>query len=533
MKAKYLVKNQYPVAAPVDGTDTIRDKMLKTGCILVMEEGVYTGLLTSQDLVQAPKNLIIDCLKEKPFVDFEQGIDTILTLMKETGFDALPVLKDGIFTGVVLQSDIVAFLSDYNENLQSQICSQTQELHQAKERLEKEIQEREIAEKKNRELTDRIHHAEKVAAIGTLSAGIAHDFNNILTPIIGFTELALLDAEPGSPLADNLNEIFTAGTRAKEIIKQILRYARHSDAVSAPIQISTVLDEGLKLIQSSFPSTISIEQHLETDAFVKADPAMLHQIYMNLCTNAYQAMEETGGRLRIQARKTLFLHDAETIPNGIAPGEYVELIFADDGIGILPQNLPRVFDPYFSTKPPGKGTGLGLSTVFGIVKGYNGTIHIDSRPGQGTRVFVYLPVTKQLSGHQERVQVTVEKGHERILFVDDEEAIIRMNKQGLERAGYQVAVYSDPLQALALFKSDPTAIDLVVTDLTMPHMTGEVFTHELKRIRPDIPVVLCTGCNTMQSAEKMKDAGLAAIVEKPVIFSELSQIIRKILDREQ
>ncbi|ACL05273.1 CBS sensor hybrid histidine kinase [Desulfatibacillum aliphaticivorans] len=530
MKAKYLVQDSYPVASPLDGTDSVKDIILQTGYIVVLEGNTYRGLLTPQDIVKFPKNLILDCLQERPAIDINQYIDSIMVQMKDGGFDVLPVFSSDGFKGVVVQTQIAEFLSDYNQSLEKTVQQKTQELLKVNEQLRKEIKDREVAEEENSELLKRIHHSEKVAAIGNLAAGIAHDFNNILSPIVGFSEMAMCDAKQGSSLWNNLHEIYVAGNRAKEIIKQILRFARHSEGFVEPIQLKSILDEGLKLIQSSFPSSITIQQSVQTDAYIKADATMIHQVYMNLCTNAFHAMEEKGGVLDIQARNTCFFHDSEFIPQGVIPGEYVELRISDTGIGILPDNLKCVFDPYFTTKSVDKGTGMGLSIVYGIVKGYNGAIHIESQPGQGTTVFLYLPVTKQEDFKRADLQIHMQKGHESILFVDDEKAITNLFKQSLEKAGYKVAVYTNPIIALTSLKSQPGAFDLVITDMTMPEMTGDVLAFEIRRIRQDIPVILCTGYSQMLSDKTIKVLGLNAVLNKPVLSSELTRIIRQVLD---
>jgi PAS domain S-box-containing protein len=382
-----------------------------------------------------------------------------------------------------------------------------------------------------KKMETQLRQAQKMEAIGTLAGGIAHDFNNILFPMFGYLEMMLEDVPEGNPLRGYLAEIFSGAKRARDLVKQILTFSRQKDHEMKPLKVHLVIKEALKLIKSSLPSTIKIIQNIQNDCgLVFADPTQIHQIVMNLCTNAYHAMEEKGGKLTVNL-KEVELTAVELKASAMVPGPYVYLTVTDTGPGMEQIVIDRIFDPYFSTKEKGKGTGLGLAVVDGIVKSHGGHISVYSEPGKGTEFKVYLPVIK----HQETTQrvetdLPIKKGDERILLVDDQELIVDMERQMLERLGYQVTARISSTDALEAFRAQPGNFDLVITDLTMPNMTGDKLAGALIKIRSDIPVILCTGFSEIMTKEKAADLGIKGFLMKPVLMIELSNVIRKVLD---
>jgi len=376
-----------------------------------------------------------------------------------------------------------------------------------------------------------LRQAHKMEAIGALAGGIAHDFNNILSSIIGFAELSLEDVTPGTEIEDNLNEIFIAGKRARDLIRQILTYARQSELKNQPVQVSLTVNEALNLLRSSIPTFIRIDARINSDALVMADPTMVHQIIMNLCTNAYHAMEETGGVLTIELDKVTYDSPLSPLHAEIPPGSYLVLTVADTGVGIPAEIKEAIFDPYFTTKDTGKGTGMGLAVVHSIVKSYHGRIAVESQVGKGTRFSVYLPITTQPANPGAgAIDAHPVRGTERIAIVDDEPAIVKMLQQILSRLGYVVVAHTSPTETLALIQSRPHDVDLVITDMTMPEMPGDILIREMRKIRPDIPVILCTGYSSRVSKEKADTMGIQALAHKPFDRNELARMVREVLD---
>jgi PAS domain S-box-containing protein len=396
--------------------------------------------------------------------------------------------------------------------------------------MAQDITERKQAQKERDTLQTQLVQAQKMESIGTLAGGIAHDFNNILASIIGFSELALDDVEPETPLNDNLQEIYTAATRARDLVKQILAFARQSDEALKPVKISSIVREVLKLMRSSIPSSIAITQNIASDSLIMGNAVQVHQILMNLLTNAAQAMEKDGGVVALSLNDIVFDSPAMDNENGLKPGKYIELKVSDTGIGIPKENIRSIFDPYFTTKKYGEGTGMGLAVVHGIIRNYGGAITVASQPGEGTLFTIYLPVT---GNHQEREEYAPEalpRGAERILFVDDEEAIAKIGGRILHRLGYAVETRTSSVEALELFRSKPDRFDLVITDMTMPDMTGDKLAMEVMKIRPDIPVILCTGYSKKISEDVARQIGIKALVYKPIAKADFAKTTRQVLD---
>jgi signal transduction histidine kinase len=416
------------------------------------------------------------------------------------------------------------------KTMRSSLEKQHGELVDFTRQLEHEIVERKHQEEERQKLENQLRQTQKMEAIGTLAGGIAHDFNNILSSVIGYAELAMEEVEPGSIMEDNLQEIYTAGDRAKNLVRQILTFARQADEKVGPTQISTIVKEALKMLRSAIPVTIDIQQDILSDSLVMADPTQIHQIFMNLCTNATQAMEEDGGILTVRLHDEKVGPGAGNILAGLKPGTYLKIEVSDTGKGISEKDLGSIFDPYFTTKAVGDGTGLGLSVVHGIVKAYKGKISVQSTPGKGTVFRVYLPISKSEAHFPEGPLKELPRGSERILFVDDEAPLVEMGSRHLKKLGYAVIGRVGGTAALDLFKRDPDQFDLVVTDMTMPGLPGDKLAVALMGIRSDIPVIMCTGYSKKISPANFQETGIRALIMKPFQKRELAETVRSVLD---
>jgi two-component system, cell cycle sensor histidine kinase and response regulator CckA len=378
-----------------------------------------------------------------------------------------------------------------------------------------------------------LRQAQKMEAIGTLAGGIAHDFNNILAAIIGFTQIALSKVVEGSPLQRNLEQVLKAGARATDLVRQILTFSRQTEQERRPVQVAPIINEALKLLRSSLPTTIEIRQEIAIPAeegVVLADPTQIHQVLMNLCTNAAHAMRAKGGILKVRLSGTLVDASLVTRCPALKAGHYVRLTVSDTGHGMDAAIMERIFDPYFTTKGSGEGTGMGLAVVQGIVKSYDGAVTVHSEPEQGTIFDVLLPkVGKQVIAEAPPVEA-VPTGCERILFVDDEKVLVALGKEMLESIGYSVVGKVSSLDALETFRAQPDAFDLVITDMTMPSLTGGELAKEVTAIRPDIPIILCTGFSEMINGKQPAEMGISELVMKPYIITNLAKTIRKVLE---
>jgi PAS domain S-box-containing protein len=395
----------------------------------------------------------------------------------------------------------------------------------------RDVTERILSQRKVKKLQEQLTQALKMEAIGTLAGGIAHDFNNILFPMFGYLEMMLEDVPKDNPLRGHLIEVFNGAKRARDLIKQILTFSRQSDHERKPLETQRVIREALKLIKSSLPTTIEINKDIQKDCgLVLAEPTQIHQILMNLCTNAYHAMEATGGKLTITLKEVELAAEDLKDP-AMIPGLYVCLTVADTGPGMEQSIIDRIFDPYFTTKEEGKGSGLGLAVIHGIVKNHGGYISVYSEPGRGAEFKVYLPVIKkQKETAKVETDTPIQKGTERILLVDDQGIIVDIERQMLERLGYHITARTSSIEALEAFRANPDKFDLVITDMTMPNMTGDKLAGEMIKIRPHIPIILCTGFSEMISKEGAESLGLKGFLMKPVVLKELSSVIRKVLD---
>jgi len=384
---------------------------------------------------------------------------------------------------------------------------------------------------KERQLEEQLRQAQKMEAIGTLAGGIAHDFNNILGAIIGYTELAQIYAATDSRIMHNLDLVLKASDRAKELIRQILAFSRKADSDRRPVQLHNIIHDSLKLLRPSLPATIEIRHTItQCNDTITADPTQIHQVIMNLCTNAAQSMQEAGGVLEILLTPvSLDTEDIKAHP-GLHPGPYIQIRVSDTGVGIDAKDMQHIFEPFFTTKGVGKGTGMGLAVAHGIVKNHGGDIKAYSEPGKGTIFHVLLPFSPGTMTDSAEAALPIPLGTEKILFIDDEEMLLSLGKEMLESLGYTVSAQKSSLDAFTLFQKEPEGFDLIITDQTMPSMTGDVLVKKCLEIRPDIPIILCTGFSEKLSEEKTKELGVRALVMKPVTRAELATIVRKVLD---
>jgi PAS domain S-box-containing protein len=447
--------------------------------------------------------------------------DLILAEMGAVGYVGVPV-KDQIGAAVGVLCAISRHelkISPKAEPLMKVIAA----------RASVEIQRKQVEAEKRR-LESQLLQSQKMEAIGTLAGGIAHDFNNVLFPILGYAEMLREDLPPNSTLLPGVLEVLAGAKRARDLTKQILAFGRQVRPEIKPIRIQSLLKEVIKLTRSTLPATIEIRQEIDPDCgMVMADPTHIHQVVMNLITNAYHAMEN-GGVLTIRLNEAEFTQDHPDSEQAAAP--CVRLSVEDTGIGMDPATREKIFDPYFSTKEKDKGTGLGLSVVHGIIKNYEGHITVQSAPNRGSVFEIWIPRAAATRGGKREVNTApLPKGTEHILIVDDEATIARMEKQMLERLGYEVTIRTGSIEALAAFQGNPDQYDLVITDMTMPGMTGDRLALKMTGIRPGLPIILCTGFSERMSAEKAASLGIGGFIMKPVVQSELAALIRKVLEK--
>lgn len=392
--------------------------------------------------------------------------------------------------------------------------------------------QRKDTEEQRRSLEAQVCHMAKMDALGTLAGGIAHDFNNILTAIMGFNDLAYSELSQESPIRRHLVEVQKAGQRAKEIVGQILDFSRQQDMERTPVKLDNVVEDALKLLQGSLPLPVRLCSGLESaSTFALVNPTQMYQVLLNLCTNAAHAMENTGGTVEVGLREAMVTSEFACVHPPLMPGPHVCLTVQDTGHGMTSAVKGRIFEPFFTTKDVGEGTGMGLAMVHRIVLSYDGAIVVESTPGLGTRFEIYLPQVQGMTEHRPLLNNELVPGDgECILFVDDEESICQFAKEMLTCLGYQVVVYTNSMEALEFFQHHPSRFDLVLTDQTMPNMSGEVFAHELLAKRADIPIIFFTGCSQRLSNEQLREMGIRACLMKPSTFQEMAVTIRQVLD---
>ncbi|OQX84461.1 hypothetical protein B6D60_09330 [candidate division KSB1 bacterium 4484_87] len=387
---------------------------------------------------------------------------------------------------------------------------------------------RDVTEELN--LQTRLRQAEKLEAIGTLAGGIAHDFNNIIAAIIGYAELSQDDIHD-ERIRRNLEQILKASQRAKDLVQQILAFSRQSDEERKPLQIALVVKEAMNLMRATIPTTIEIKTKIENkNSYILGDPTKIHQLIMNLCTNAAHAMRDKGGLLEVNLKDIEMDEHSAKQYQELKPGPYVKLMVKDTGIGIDPQIIDRIFEPYFTTKGVGDGAGMGLALVHSIVKGYRGEIVVYSEKGRGTTFNIFLPRIQGPVRTEREKKEKLPHGAENILFVDDEKNIVAVGSQILRRLGYNVSMATSGQEALSLFEKNPDEYDLIITDQTMPKMTGVELSKKVLQLRSDMPIILCTGFSEVVSKEKAKQMGVAEFLMKPLFSKDLATVVRNVLD---
>ena len=389
--------------------------------------------------------------------------------------------------------------------------------------------DRDITEKVK--LEEHLQQAQKMESIGTLTGGIAHDFNNILGIMVGNAELALDDVPPWNPGYQNLQEIKTAGLRAAHIVKQLLSFSRKSEQKLKPVEIKAIIKDSLNLLRATMPATVEIRENFATaEGTILADPIQINQVIMNLCINASQAMEDEGGIIEVRALKISLDGRNGSGNPGLPKGNYIKISVSDTGSGIDPLIADKIFDPYFTTKEVGRGSGMGLAVVHGIVKNHSGVVTVESNVGEGATFNVFFPLAKESAEVEVPEIEQPQQGHETILVVDDEPSIVYMTAQMLRRMGYRVEARVDPHEAIELLQAGSPKIDLVISDMTMPQMTGIQLFEKMKMIQPEIPVIICTGHSDLINPKKAKELGIAALAMKPITRQVITKAVRDVLD---
>ena len=436
---------------------------------------------------------------------------------------------DEVFRGQTTERTVVSPLDDRTYRI-TNMPILNEDGTTSKMTLFRDITDYLVAVSEKEKVKTQLLQAQKMESIGNLAGGIAHDFNNILSSIIGYTELALIDVEKGTGLAEKLKQVYSAGERARDLVKQILAFARQSEEETKPIQINTIVKDVLKFIRSSIPTTIEISSSIESDAIIRGNPTQVHQILLNLCSNAADAMENEGGVLTVTLKEVQHQYGDDIDGIDLSPGQYIRIGVADTGEGIKKDIIDSIFEPYYTTKEPGKGTGMGLALVHGIVESYGGKITVESKLGRGSLFSIYLPVTRERITQYSYESGENPKGDERILFVDDEAMIADVGSELLQRLGYAVTATNSSLEALELFRAKPDDFDLIITDMTMPNMSGDKLAAKIIEINSSIPIILCTGYSHNIGENRAKEIGIKAFAYKPIVMADLANTVRKVLD---
>jgi signal transduction histidine kinase/ActR/RegA family two-component response regulator len=419
-------------------------------------------------------------------------------------------------------------LKNMHDELEVRVKERTRELEAANQRLANELKERKNAEREREEVFRQLRQSQKMEAVGTLAGGIAHDFNNILSAIMGFTELSLYEAADGSKIKSRLEKILMASNRAKELVMQILTFTHQTEYEKRPLNFRSIVSEALNLIRASLPASIEIQTELQSNSHILADHTQMHQVVMNLCSNAWHAMKENGGTLGVTLRDIdIQPEDPDANPD-ILPGQYVMLTIRDTGSGIRPEVIEKIFDPYFTTKEKEKGTGLGLSVVHGIIRKFNGHIAINSQLGKGSKFTITLPLFGGSDTPGPEKEPIAEGNNERILFVDDEVYQTELAEQFLTPLGYRVVTSNDSTNAYILFVEEQGNFDLVITDMIMPKMTGKTLAEKILKIKPDIPIILCSGYSDDIDTASLKAMGINQYLIKPIGIETLARSIRQV-----
>lgn len=490
-----------------------------------IQAALVKGNVSHQLLHITTKSDYINALKNN-------SIDVILATYTLPGFNGLSALKIArqeypevpfIFvSGTIYEELIVDSLK-----MGATDCVIKDRLYRLAPSIQRALKENNERIEKSK-LQIQLQHAQKMEAIGTMANGIAHDFNNILSSIALNAEMAYEDISDNDDARYCIDQVLRGSQRAKELIEQILRFSRETAADRRIIRIDGIIKETLKMLRSLLPTTIRLHYNIPSDIpMILANPTQIQQIVMNLCNNSAHAMKDGGGDLHIEL-ETVSLEASLDTPD-VTPGLYLKLMIRDSGHGIPDSHKPRIFDPFFTTKKPEEGTGLGLSVVHGIVISNKGIITVDSEPNQGATFNVYFPATLDTAVQFSHFEEPLSNGNERILLIDDETDIVDVGKRMLERLGYQVTATNDAVNALKLFKTNPNVYDLVITDMTMPYITGAELARELMKIRVDIPIIMCSGYNSQLTSKAAKEIGIRNCIMKPFVKREIAKIIREAL----
>lgn len=485
----------------------------------------------------ADKNLLIDTLQKvndkspvtvgekKPFqINNIFLLATFIMVESESTKTIITILQD-----ITERKIIETELEQYRNNLESIVEARTTELTKKHAQLLREINERQQIEKEKLSLEESLRHTQKMEALGTMAAGISHDFNNILTAVLGFTELTLREVRDNEQLSANLSQVIKAGRRAKDLIRSILTFSRQKDHEFSPIRIQTILKEVIKLLRASTPANITVVEKIEDCEAVMADATQVHQIILNLYTNAIQAMKE-GGTLTISLRSSR--HNSLNGPRKQnITNNFVDMIIEDTGLGMSKETLAKIYDPYFTTKEAGEGTGMGLAVVHGIITSHGGTISAESRPREGSLFVVQFPVASIDVKEELGEDIEMFTGTEHILIVDDEPAILMIMAQTLGKLGYKTTSAKNGTEALEIYLKNKDSIDIVLTDITMPVMTGLSLAEKLLKTTPELPIILCTGKQLSPSIsdEQLHELGVKSLLTKPFSLASLSTSIRTAL----
>jgi PAS domain S-box-containing protein len=450
----------------------------------------------------------------------------------------LPVKDDAIRSIIVIILDVTERLkaekelSSYRKHLEELVKERTAKLLERTKELQEQIAERNLAVQERQKLQIQLQQTQKMEAVGTLAGGIAHDFNNILSAILGYAELSQTQIPQESKPHEYLSKIIKSVERAADLVKQILTFSRQAEQERKPMQLQPIVKESLKLLRGSLPSTIEIKKDIDPACRpILASFSQMHQVIMNLCTNAYHAMRKNGGVLSVTLAEADLPPELSEQQPELRPGRYAKLVVADTGSGIEKNIQERIFEPYFTTKKHGEGTGLGLATVHGIVMSHEGTIAVKSEPGKGASFEVYFPTLEKhvVMDQIVKVEISPVPISARVLFVDDEEMIVELAESVLERMNCDVVALSNGIEAFAAFEKDPHGFDIVITDQTMPGLTGIELAQKILAIRPDMPIILATGFSEMVNEKKAKEIGIREFIMKPLAIRDLSQAVWKVL----
>lgn len=450
----------------------------------------------------------------------------------------LPVKDDAIRSIIVIILDVTERLkaekelSSYRKHLEELVKERTAKLLERTKELQEQIAERNVAVQERQKLQIQLQQTQKMEAVGTLAGGIAHDFNNILSAILGYAELSQTQIPQESKPHEYLSKIIKSVERAADLVKQILTFSRQAEQERKPMQLQPIVKESLKLLRGSLPSTIEIKNNIDPACRpILASFSQIHQVIMNLCTNAYHAMRKNGGVLSVTLAEVDLPEELSEQQPELRPGRYAKLVVADTGSGIEKNIQERIFEPYFTTKKHGEGTGLGLATVHGIVMSHEGTITVTSEPGKGASFELYFPTLEKhvVMAQDVKVEISPVPMSARVLFVDDEEMIVELAESVLERMNCDVVALSNGIEAFAAFEKDPHGFDIVITDQTMPGLTGIELAQKILALRSDMPIILATGFSEMVNEKKAKEIGIREFIMKPLAIRDLSQAVWKVL----